>query len=47
MTNEATNVARTSITNERGEYVFASVAPGVYAVHVELAGFAPFTREGL
>ena len=47
LTNEATNVARTSITNERGEYVFAAVAPGVYAVHVELAGFGSFTREGL
>ena len=47
LTNESTNVARTSITNERGEYVFASVAPGIYSVFVELAGFAPFTREGL
>ena len=40
-------MARTSVTNERGEYVFASVQPGRYDLTVTLAGFAPFTREAL
>ena len=47
LTNVGTGVARTSVTNERGEYVFAVVAPGRYNLGVELAGFAPYTREAL
>ena len=47
LTNIDTSVARTSVTNERGEYVFASVAPGTYDLAVTLAGFAPYTREAL
>jgi len=47
LTNVETSVARTSITNERGEYVFASIAPGRYDLMVNLAGFAPYTREAL
>ena len=47
LTNIETSVARTSITNERGEYVFASVSPGRYDLAVTLAGFAPYTREAL
>ena len=47
LTNVQTGGVRTSVTNERGEYVFASVAPGIYNLGVELSGFAPFRREGL
>ncbi len=47
LTRVQTGITRTSVTNERGEYVFASVAPGTYNVAVELSGFAPFLREGL
>ena len=47
LTNAQTGAVRTSVTNERGEYVFASVAPGTYNVAVELSGFAPFLREAL
>lgn len=47
LTNAETGVTRTAVTNDRGEYVFASVAPGTYNVAVELSGFAPFRREGL
>ena len=47
MTNTDTQAARTSVTNERGEYVFASVQPGRYDLTVTLAGFAPYTREAL
>ena len=28
MTNEQTNIKRSTVTNERGEYVFANVDPG-------------------
>ena len=47
LTNAQTGASRTSVTNDRGEYVFASVAPGTYNLSVELSGFAPFRREGL
>src|SRR3989304_10020881 len=47
LTNAQTGAVRTSVTNERGEYVFASVAPGRYNLGVELTGFAPFLREVL
>ncbi len=47
LTNSQTGAVRTSVTNERGEYVFASVAPGTYNLAVEISGFAPFHREGL
>jgi hypothetical protein len=47
LTNVETQASRTSVTNERGEYVFASVAPGRYNLIVTLAGFAPYTREAL
>jgi hypothetical protein len=47
LTNDNTGATRTAVTNERGEYVFSSVAPGRYTLAVELAGFAPFRREGL
>src|SRR3972149_6905430 len=47
LTNAQTGAVRTSVTNERGEYVFASVAPGTYNLAVELTGFAPFLREAL
>jgi hypothetical protein len=47
LTNVETQASRTSVTNERGEYVFASVSPGRYNLIVTLAGFAPYTREAL
>ena len=47
LTNNDTAQARTSVTNERGEYVFARVAPGRYDLGVTIAGFAPYTREAL
>src|SRR4051794_5844456 len=39
LTNEATNFKRSVVTNERGEYSFASVDPGTYTVRAALAGF--------
>lgn len=47
LTNTETGASRTTVTNERGEYVFASVVPGSYDLTVTLAGFAPYTREAL
>jgi len=45
--NEATNVHRSTTTNERGEYVFASVAPGTYTLETKVSGFKPYVRSGL
>ena len=47
LTNNDTGQSRTSVTNERGEYVFARVAPGRYDITVALGGFAPYTRQAL
>src|SRR6188472_2162990 len=47
LTNEATNAARTVVSNEVGEYAFASVLPGTYTVKVVLPGFRTEERRGL
>ena len=47
LTNEDTGATRSSVTNERGEYVFAGVSPGTYSLTVALPGFAPYNRQGL
>jgi hypothetical protein len=47
LVNEATNVRRSTTTNERGEYVFASLAPGRYTLQTNVSGFKPFNRAGL
>lgn len=36
LTNEQTNIKRSSVTNERGEFVFANVDPGNYGVKATL-----------
>jgi hypothetical protein len=45
--NEATNVARETVTNGVGEYSFPAVEPAVYTVRVALAGFKTFERKGV
>src|SRR4030095_1961972 len=45
--NEATEVSRNTITNEIGEFVFASVTPGAYKMHVMMPGFKTFDRAGI
>ena len=45
--NEATDVSRTTISNETGEFVFAAVAPGTYKLHVVMPGFKTFDRAGI
>ena len=47
LTNEGTNVSRTVVSNESGEYVFIAVTPGSYAVKAVLQGFKTFERTGL
>jgi trimeric autotransporter adhesin len=47
LTNEATGVARDTVTNESGEYSFPAVDPGTYSVKAGVAGFKTFERRGI
>ena len=38
-----TNISRTAVSNEAGNYTFTNLAPGVYRVEGELVGFRKFT----
>jgi trimeric autotransporter adhesin len=44
LTNEQTNIKRSVVTNERGEYVFANVDPGTYGVKATLQGYKSIDR---
>ena len=39
-TNQSTNVARETVTNSDGLYVFSELAPGSYRVAIKASGFA-------
>jgi trimeric autotransporter adhesin len=45
--NEATNSARTAVTNSAGEYAYVAVEPGTYTVRAALQGFKTYERKGL
>jgi len=47
LTNEQTNTSRSTVTNERGEYAFANVDPGSYAVKATLAGYKTIDRRAI
>src|SRR5436309_11903210 len=47
LVNEATNVSRSTVTNEVGEYNFSSVAPGTYRIRVSTAGFKAYEQSGV
>jgi hypothetical protein len=47
LTNESTNIARSTTTNERGEYVFAAVDPGTYKMKAVLQGYKTYEQAGL
>ena len=47
LTNEGTNVSRSTVSNGVGEYVFAAVLPATYTVRATLQGFKSFERRGL
>ncbi|MBI4266646.1 MAG: TonB-dependent receptor [Acidobacteria bacterium] len=47
LTEDATGLTRTTVTNERGEYVFANLLPGAYRVRAAASGFKTHERGGL
>ena len=47
VTNTATNIARTAQTNAAGNYTLPFLAPGLYDVRAEQAGFKAVTRSGV
>jgi hypothetical protein len=47
VTNVATNLSRTTISNTQGRFVVPALPPGSYRVTAELAGFAKAAREDL
>jgi len=47
LTNEQTNIKRSTVTNERGEFVFANVDPGNYGVKAILQGYKTADRGGI
>src|SRR5687767_12760939 len=47
VTNEATGIARETVTGDEGLFVIPTLLPGTYTVRAELAGFQTQLREGL
>jgi trimeric autotransporter adhesin len=47
LTNEGTNVSRSTTTNNAGEYSFPNLAPGTYTLHVSLPGYKGYSQAGL
>ncbi len=47
VTNMATNVSRTAVTDAEGNYVVTPIDPGTYNVSAEMSGFQTTRREGL
>ena len=45
LTNERTNIARNTVTNERGEYAFTNIEPGSYLLKTTLAGYKTIERR--
>ena len=47
LTDEATSVPRTTVSDEKGEYSFVALTPATYTVNVEAAGFKTLERKGV
>src|SRR5947208_7313937 len=47
LNNEQTNIKRSTVTNERGEYVFANIDPATYKVTAALQGYKTVDRGGI
>jgi hypothetical protein len=47
ITNEATNDARTTVSDERGNFQITNLRPGTYTVRVEITSFRTFERKNV
>ena len=47
VTNEATGIARDTVTGPEGDFVIPTLPPGTYTIAAELSGFQPQTRSGV
>src|SRR3954465_14330086 len=47
LTNEQTNLKRSVVTNERGEFVFSNIDPATYGVKATLQGYKTIDRGGI
>src|SRR3982751_3442732 len=47
LTNEQTNIKRSVVTNERGEFVFSNIDPATYNVKATLQGYKTIDRGGI
>src|SRR5712692_5492820 len=47
LTNEGTTAAQTIVTDDRGQYFFASLFPATYDLKVELSGFKTYERKAI
>src|SRR5215510_2739412 len=47
VTNVATNIARSVVTDPQGNYVVTPLDPGTYRVTAEISGFQKTVRDGL
>src|SRR5437773_12140995 len=47
LTNEATSLSRTTVTNDSGEYSFAALDPGSYRLKASLTGFRVIDLTGI
>src|SRR5207248_6476965 len=47
VSNAATNVTATQVTNGSGAYTIKELPPGTYSVSVEASGFRTFTNKGV
>jgi hypothetical protein len=46
-TNTGTKAVTTTVTDDRGQYLFAGLFPGTYDLKAELAGFKTYEQKGL
>jgi hypothetical protein len=44
---DASGVEKTTTTNEAGEYVFSTLAPGRYTIRVDREGFSPYEKTNV
>lgn len=47
LTNTGTKAVQTAVTDGRGQYLFAGLFPGTYALRVELSGFKSYNQPGI